>query len=69
MKTYTVNGRETLKQIASRHKISADAIFNVNRAVLGSTPANVRAGMELQIPADNAEGGIGETKEDSDGDS
>lgn len=70
MKTYTVKGNESIKQIASRSKISAAAIFNVNRDLLGSTPANVAAGMTLNIPADDAEGGIGESKEsDDDGDS
>lgn len=67
MKSYTVKGKETIKQIASRHKLHPAAIFNANRGLLGSSPSNVEPGMVLEIPADDAEGGIGETKEGDDG--
>jgi hypothetical protein len=60
--TTTTEG-ETLEQIAERTRASKDAIFNANRDTIGSNPdRELPAGTTLNIPANNAEGGI--SKED-----
>jgi hypothetical protein len=45
---------ETMKAIAAKLGVGADAIFAANRDVIGSNPANLAIGMVLAVP-DKAE--------------
>ncbi|MHB8420656.1 MAG: LysM peptidoglycan-binding domain-containing protein [Myxococcales bacterium] len=48
----TVAGEgDTLETCAARLGVTADELFDLNRGVIGSDPANVRFGMRLVIPA------------------
>lgn len=69
MKTYTVKDGDTMTKLAAANKVSKQAIFNANRDRIGSNPNDIRPGMTLQIPDDDAEGGISPKEAKKNGDS
>lgn len=47
---HVIKSGETLSKIARRYKISAKALHDANRAVIGPNPSRIRVGMKLRIP-------------------
>lgn len=41
---------ESIKEVAKRYGVSADAIFAANRELIGSNPANLPLGATIVIP-------------------